>query len=147
MMYHAFFPHRRGLFPSLFPESVLRKTKARSVQSKRKCQKHHQQQKNKQRIMRMDGQLEIPLEFSPPSASLRGTYFCLLLMFFSLCRRFINTKSAQVRNIALVSFSYRANGDDDITIKILYCGICHTDLHSLKDDAGMTDYPVVPGNV
>ncbi|XP_028784027.1 probable mannitol dehydrogenase [Neltuma alba] len=43
-------------------------------------------------------------------------------------------------------FTRRANGENDITVKILYCGICHSDLHFLKDDFGMTLYPVVPGH-
>ncbi|KAJ0026039.1 hypothetical protein Pint_09332 [Pistacia integerrima] len=40
----------------------------------------------------------------------------------------------------------RENGVDDVTIKILYCGICHTDLHHVRDDWGITMYPVVPGH-
>ncbi|KAH7520423.1 probable mannitol dehydrogenase [Ziziphus jujuba] len=43
-------------------------------------------------------------------------------------------------------FTRRANGDNDITIKIFYCGICHTDLLLAKDEIGMTDYPLVPGH-
>ncbi|XP_048335748.2 probable mannitol dehydrogenase [Ziziphus jujuba] len=43
-------------------------------------------------------------------------------------------------------FIRRANGYNDITIKILYCGICHTDLHLAKDELGMTTYPLVPGH-
>ncbi|RWW24956.1 hypothetical protein GW17_00010722 [Ensete ventricosum] len=39
----------------------------------------------------------------------------------------------------------RATGDDDVTLKILYCGICHTDLHSIKNDWGNAMYPMVPG--
>ncbi|CAN1824663.1 Probable cinnamyl alcohol dehydrogenase 6, partial [Linum perenne] len=38
------------------------------------------------------------------------------------------------------------NGDTDVTIDILYCGICHTDLHQAKNDWGMTMYPIVPGH-
>ena len=34
----------------------------------------------------------------------------------------------------------------DIVIEILYCGICHSDLHFARDDWGMTNYPVVPGH-
>ena len=34
---------------------------------------------------------------------------------------------------------------NDVTIKILYCGICHTDLHYAKNEWGITMYPVVPG--
>ncbi|CAI0435532.1 unnamed protein product, partial [Linum tenue] len=40
----------------------------------------------------------------------------------------------------------RENGDTDVTIEILYCGICHTDLHQAKNDWGITTYPIVPGH-
>ncbi|KAK9949345.1 hypothetical protein M0R45_004873 [Rubus argutus] len=43
-------------------------------------------------------------------------------------------------------FTRRTTGSNDISIKILYCGICHTDLHFVKDEAGMTIYPIVPGH-
>eukprot|EP01018_Ginkgo_biloba_P018517 Gb_00672 [translate_table: standard] len=43
-------------------------------------------------------------------------------------------------------FSRRATGSEDVTIKILYCGICHTDLHQSKNDWGTTMYPIVPGH-
>ncbi|XP_042489458.1 probable mannitol dehydrogenase [Macadamia integrifolia] len=43
-------------------------------------------------------------------------------------------------------FTRRANRDDDITMKILYCGICHADLISTKDRFGLGLYPVVPGH-
>lgn len=39
----------------------------------------------------------------------------------------------------------RENRDDDVSIKILYCGVCHSDLHMLKNDWGATNYPIVPG--
>ena len=35
---------------------------------------------------------------------------------------------------------------NDVVIEILYCGICHSDLHFARDDWGMTNYPVVPGH-
>lgn len=35
---------------------------------------------------------------------------------------------------------------NDVTIKILYCGICHTDLHQARNDWGITMYPIVPGH-
>ncbi|XP_024028866.1 probable cinnamyl alcohol dehydrogenase 9 [Morus notabilis] len=43
-------------------------------------------------------------------------------------------------------FSRRENGDEDVTIKILYCGVCHSDLHCCKNEWGFTRYPVVPGH-
>lgn len=39
----------------------------------------------------------------------------------------------------------RENGDEDVTVKILYCGVCHSDLHSVKNEWGITRYPIVPG--
>jgi len=35
---------------------------------------------------------------------------------------------------------------DDVVIAIEYCGICHTDIHFVHNDWGMTFYPVVPGH-
>ncbi|XP_042495577.1 probable cinnamyl alcohol dehydrogenase 6 [Macadamia integrifolia] len=43
-------------------------------------------------------------------------------------------------------FKRRENGENDVTIKILYCGMCHTDLHYIRNDWGITLYPVVPGH-
>jgi alcohol dehydrogenase (NADP+) len=34
----------------------------------------------------------------------------------------------------------------DVGIEILYCGICHSDLHRVNDDWGNTHFPVVPGH-
>ncbi len=40
----------------------------------------------------------------------------------------------------------RAVTAKDIEIDIMYCGVCHSDLHFAKNDWGMTTYPVVPGH-
>ena len=34
----------------------------------------------------------------------------------------------------------------DIEIEVLYCGVCHSDLHTARNDWGFTTYPVVPGH-
>jgi uncharacterized zinc-type alcohol dehydrogenase-like protein len=34
----------------------------------------------------------------------------------------------------------------DVEIEILYCGVCHSDLHFARNEWGMTTYPVVPGH-
>lgn len=34
----------------------------------------------------------------------------------------------------------------DIAIKILYCGVCHSDLHTARGEWGGTRYPCVPGH-
>jgi len=40
----------------------------------------------------------------------------------------------------------REPGPGDVVIDIHYCGICHTDLHFVKNELGMTRYPLVPGH-
>jgi uncharacterized zinc-type alcohol dehydrogenase-like protein len=34
----------------------------------------------------------------------------------------------------------------DVEIEILYCGVCHSDLHTARNDWGFTTYPTVPGH-
>eukprot|EP00252_Welwitschia_mirabilis_P027847 TRINITY_DN971_c0_g1_i4.p1 TRINITY_DN971_c0_g1~~TRINITY_DN971_c0_g1_i4.p1 ORF type:complete len:262 (+),score=18.58 TRINITY_DN971_c0_g1_i4:12-797(+) len=43
--------------------------------------------------------------------------------------------------------SYRKTGAQDVTVKILHCGICHTDLHYCRSEWGASTYPLVPGYV
>jgi len=44
------------------------------------------------------------------------------------------------------NFSRRAPREKDVRFKVLYCGICHSDLHFSKNDFGGTTYPIVPGH-
>lgn len=48
--------------------------------------------------------------------------------------------------LAPFNFSRRENGPDDVTIKVLYCGVCHSDLHSAKNEWRFSHYPLVPGH-
>ena len=36
--------------------------------------------------------------------------------------------------------------DTDVAISIDYCGVCHSDLHTVENDWGGTSYPIVPGH-
>ncbi|MDZ7956056.1 NAD(P)-dependent alcohol dehydrogenase [Nostoc sp. DedQUE09] len=36
--------------------------------------------------------------------------------------------------------------EHDVQIEILFCGICHSDLHSVRNEWGGTVYPIVPGH-
>lgn len=40
----------------------------------------------------------------------------------------------------------RPVGPHDVQIRIEHCGVCHTDIHFINNDWGMTNYPVVPGH-
>jgi uncharacterized zinc-type alcohol dehydrogenase-like protein len=40
----------------------------------------------------------------------------------------------------------REPGPTDVKIEILYCGVCHSDLHFVRDEWHFTQYPAVPGH-
>jgi len=40
----------------------------------------------------------------------------------------------------------RALRDDDITIDIAYAGICHSDIHQVREEWGSASFPMVPGH-
>ncbi|WP_337039027.1 NAD(P)-dependent alcohol dehydrogenase, partial [Pantoea anthophila] len=35
---------------------------------------------------------------------------------------------------------------DDVKLEILYCGVCHSDLHMARNEWGVSRYPLVPGH-
>lgn len=43
-------------------------------------------------------------------------------------------------------FQRRAVGATDLLIDILYCGVCHSDLHAIRDDWFPGIFPMVPGH-
>lgn len=43
-------------------------------------------------------------------------------------------------------FERRDPREMDVVIEILYCGVCHSDLHTVRDEWGKGDYPIVPGH-
>ena len=48
--------------------------------------------------------------------------------------------------LALFSVDRREPGESDVRIDILYCGVCHSDLHQARNDWGRSIYPMVPGH-
>ncbi len=48
--------------------------------------------------------------------------------------------------LAPYSFERRALKPHDVLIDILYCGVCHSDLHQARDEWGGSIYPMVPGH-
>ena len=48
----------------------------------------------------------------------------------------------------LEPFEYKFDSlkDDEVEIDVEYCGICHSDLHMLKNEWQITKYPIVPGH-
>jgi uncharacterized zinc-type alcohol dehydrogenase-like protein len=48
--------------------------------------------------------------------------------------------------LAPFSFERRDPGPTDVQIDILFCGVCHSDLHTVRGEWGGTTYPCVPGH-
>ncbi|MEG3658951.1 NAD(P)-dependent alcohol dehydrogenase [Arenibacter palladensis] len=55
------------------------------------------------------------------------------------------TKSAE-SDLEQLKINRRSVTAKDVEIDILFCGVCHSDLHFARNDWGMTQYPVVPGH-
>ena len=45
-----------------------------------------------------------------------------------------------------VAFDRTEPGADDVAIDVLYCGVCHSDIHQCANDWANTVYPCVPGH-
>lgn len=55
------------------------------------------------------------------------------------------TKSAESQ-LAPFQFERRDVQANDVLIEILYCGICHSDIHQARNEWGGSVYPMVPGH-
>lgn len=44
------------------------------------------------------------------------------------------------------SLERREPGESDVLIEILFCGVCHSDLHFVRNEWGGSIYPLVPGH-
>ncbi|WP_027067466.1 NAD(P)-dependent alcohol dehydrogenase [Maribacter sp. Hel_I_7] len=49
-------------------------------------------------------------------------------------------------NLKPLEIERRDTLKDDVKIDILYCGVCHSDLHQVRNDWKNSAYPVVPGH-
>jgi alcohol dehydrogenase (NADP+) len=75
------------------------------------------------------------------------------LEIFRVCakdKRMYNAKAfaalTQTSPLAPFNFQRRDPGAHDVQIQILYCGICHTDVHISRNEWHGTTYPCVPGH-
>jgi alcohol dehydrogenase (NADP+) len=59
-----------------------------------------------------------------------------------------NAYAAQNATTPLVPFSVQRRdvGKHDVQIEILYCGVCHSDLHTVRSEWDGTTYPCIPGH-
>lgn len=48
--------------------------------------------------------------------------------------------------LGLFNIDRRSPRADDVVIEVLYCGVCHSDVHNVRNDWGNALYPMVPGH-
>lgn len=60
----------------------------------------------------------------------------------------VNAYAAQTKTAPLAPFQIerRTLGANDVQIEILFCGVCHSDIHQVRDEWGGSIYPMVPGH-
>lgn len=60
----------------------------------------------------------------------------------------VNAYAAQTSDADLEPFKIERRKilDNDVKIQIDYCGVCHSDIHQVRNDWGNSMYPVVPGH-
>lgn len=56
--------------------------------------------------------------------------------------------AAQSSNVPLQPFQFerRAPREHDVLMEILYCGVCHSDIHQARNEWGGAIFPMVPGH-
>ena len=56
--------------------------------------------------------------------------------------------AAHAAGAQLLSYKYDPGGlaPNDVTVKISHCGVCHSDLHLINNDWGISHYPFIPGH-
>lgn len=60
----------------------------------------------------------------------------------------VRAYAALAPHAPLQPWSYEAGplGADEVEISVTHCGVCHTDIHLIDNDLGISAYPLVPGH-
>jgi len=60
----------------------------------------------------------------------------------------VNAYAAKAAGSKLEKFSYDLPeiGNEQVDIKVHYCGLCHSDVSMINNDWGLTQYPLIPGH-
>ncbi len=61
-------------------------------------------------------------------------------------RSFGYAAQSKTSPLAPFHFDRREPGPDDVVVAIDYCGICHSDIHQVRNEWGESMYPMVPGH-
>jgi uncharacterized zinc-type alcohol dehydrogenase-like protein len=60
----------------------------------------------------------------------------------------ISAYASQTAKAPLTPFSYAVGdiGLNEVTLQVIACGICHSDVHMMDNDWGIAQFPIVPGH-
>ena len=60
----------------------------------------------------------------------------------------INAYAAKEAGGKLEKYQYELPniGNEEVDIKVHFCGVCHSDLSMINNEWGMTQFPLVPGH-
>jgi uncharacterized zinc-type alcohol dehydrogenase-like protein len=61
-----------------------------------------------------------------------------------VCTGFAATSATEP--LSPITFNRRDPGENDVAIEILFCGVCHSDLHFTRNEWGNAVYPALPGH-
>jgi len=78
-------------------------------------------------------------ENAPPHLSLH-------LRGFSMYTAIGYAAQSATTPLAPMSFERRSPRADDVAIEILFCGVCHSDIHQARNEWGIAVYPLMPGH-
>jgi len=76
----------------------------------------------------------------------RLTSFDFVRNFYLMSKAKAFAATSAASPLAPYSFERRDPGPLDVQIEIQYCGVCHSDIHTARNEWGGTNYPVVPGH-
>ena len=48
--------------------------------------------------------------------------------------------------LAPYELARREPGPHDVLLEVLFCGVCHSDIHQVRDEWGGSTFPMVPGH-
>ncbi len=57
-----------------------------------------------------------------------------------------SAKGSLLNSLSRMDFERNAPKEDELHVAILYCGVCHSDIHQVNNDWKNTLYPCVPGH-
>jgi alcohol dehydrogenase (NADP+) len=126
-----------------------------------KCNDKNHKQSIHVEERKVQGRREFILSTAKTTASLSGLALAAPLMGLSSqalaagAKAPVSLKPKKIQAFAVskksgsfkpITIERRALKDNDIEVEILYAGICHSDIHTINEDWGPNQYPVVPGH-